>query len=265
MLPEFALEFGLPFSIGIIGAIAMLLWSATQYPTQRFSIWLDITIIASVCAIFFGRFLQVWFVNYRYYDVYPEDRLDIWYGGISWQGALFGGLAILLMLARWRKLDIVALSDGIALGLPLLMISGWWGCRGGGCGYSAIVTDDSPSPWLTSYLPDRFGDVWLRYEWQVLGMLLALLIWLIISSITLQDRLQGKRLGLTLILIGSTMLMLSIGRDDWLPTRLGNYGTRWLDLAVILSGVTWLIAVSRLGRSTMKLRTAEIGELTNAR
>lgn len=252
MLPDFSLQVGLIAGLGIIGAAFLLWWQAAQHPHQDFRRWLDVILLSSLAAIITGRLVHVWFVNYRYFEAYPADMWDIWYGGLNWQSGLLASLLVMILATRWRKVALGPFSDGVALLLPLLMLNGWWACRAGGCGYSAVLEDETTPNWLSGYLPDRFGDVWLRYEWQLLGMLAALLIWLLIGGLTLTDRLHNRRLGITLILIGSAMLALSFGRDDWLETRLGDTGTRWFDVMVIAVGFGWLLTPRGHSHSTIK-------------
>ncbi len=251
---ELSFQFGFIISIGLLGAAFLLWWQASQYPPQDMRRWLDVLLSSSLVAIIVGRGVQVWFVDYRYFEAYPSEIWNIWYGGFNWQGGLMAGLGTMIVLARWRSVPVGILSDGVALCLPLLMMQGWWGCRVGGCGYGSILDEQAAPNWQVGYLPDQFGDVWLRYEWQVLGMLVGLLIWLIISGLTLQQYLVGRRLGLALLLIGVAMLGLSIGRDDGLITRIGSDGTRWLDVLVMVAGFGWLIAPLSADHSTIKAK-----------
>ncbi|PJF43757.1 MAG: hypothetical protein CUN55_07460 [Phototrophicales bacterium] len=253
MLPELSYQFGLIITSGLLESAFLLWWQSKQMPTQNIRKWLDILLISGIIAIIAARIVHVWFINYRYFSAYPSDIWDIWYGGLNWQSGLIAGLTAILILARHQNINLAPLSDGIALCLPLWMLHGWWACRYGGCGYSTALGEDNHSTWLVGYLPDQFGDVWLRYEWQILGMAFALCIWLIIGSFTVTNRFQGKRLGYTLILIGVAMLALSLGRDDLVTTRIGTHGTRWLDILVISLGVLWL----RWGTNNDKI-TSEI-------
>lgn len=257
MLPDLSLQVGLLITSGILGAVFLLWWQAAQFPDQDFWRWLDVILISAVAGLIIGRVVHVWFVNYRYFEAYPTEIWNIWYGGLNWQSGLMVSLAVMIIAAHWRNIPLAALSDGVALTLPLLMLQGWWACREGGCGYSTVLTDDTICGWFVGYLPDRFGDVWLRYEWQVLGMLVALVIWLFLGTITLSNTFVGQRLGIALTLIGIAMLGMSLERDDWLETRLGGYGTRWLDLMVIGAGIGWVV-FSRT-QSTMEPEATEIG------
>lgn len=259
MLPELSLHVGLNISLGIMGAAFLLWWQAAQYPQQDVRRWLDVMLLSSLAAIIVGRLVHVWFVNYRYFEAYPADVWKMWYGGLNWQCGLLTGLVVMILATRWRNVAHGPFSDGVALILPLLMLHGWWACRAGGCGYSAILDDHTTSNWVSGYLPDRFGDVWLRHEWQILGMIAALIIWLIIGGLTLEDRLSGRRLGIALILIGGAMLALSFGRDDWLDTRLGDTGTRWFDVIIMAAGFAWLLIPCGHSHSTINPETTVAG------
>ena len=102
--------------------------------------------------------------NWAYYRDHIDKAVRLSDGGLSWHGALIGGILILagwLAVRRpfrssvpdWRDL-LDVLSPGLALGSAL----GWVGCLLTGCGYGAEASGyPPPQAWLTAWLPDIYG------------------------------------------------------------------------------------------------------------
>ncbi|KAB2865801.1 MAG: hypothetical protein F9K46_03515, partial [Anaerolineae bacterium] len=112
--------FGLQFSIGILAALGAIAWSAAQRPTpsRRIGAWLDVALAALVSGLIAARVVYV-LMDWDYFRYFPEDWLDVWYGGVEWHSGIIGGLLGARGMARLRKVPFGEFSDGLALALPL--------------------------------------------------------------------------------------------------------------------------------------------------
>ncbi len=105
-------------------------------------------------------------INWAYFGDHLDQAWAIWQGGLSWHGALWGGLAWIAVwyLVRRRRgppvLNWRDLADAAAPGLALGGAWGWLGCLLTGCGYGAEAGGYTPPvSWFVARLPDIFG-VW---------------------------------------------------------------------------------------------------------
>src|SRR3954470_13709805 len=67
------------------------------------------------------------FTGYSWSEHGITGTVQIWKGGLSIWGAVAGGLIAVIVLARVRHLDVLALMDAIAPGVVLAQAIGRWG------------------------------------------------------------------------------------------------------------------------------------------
>ncbi|MBZ0317032.1 MAG: prolipoprotein diacylglyceryl transferase [Anaerolineae bacterium] len=197
-VPELTIAqfFGLQFSIGILAALVAIAWSAVQHPTpsRRIGAWLDLALAALVSGLIVARVVYV-LMDWAYFRYFPEDWLDVWYGGVEWHSGIIGGLVGAWGMARLRKVPFGEFSDGLALALPLGVMGGWWACRHAGCGCGRVVNPQADVPsWLTGHLIDLAGDVTLRYETQIFGIGATLIVLIGVTWLTVHEQWAGYRL-----------------------------------------------------------------------
>src|SRR5690606_34582458 len=100
-----------------------------------------------------------------YFKDHVGEAFSLRAGGLSWHGALFGGLLGAWLVARWRRLPFRPVADALALAWPLGVIAVWAGCLASACGYGAEVWTLAAYPeWMVSEAPDVFGVVVPRYN-----------------------------------------------------------------------------------------------------
>lgn len=137
--------------------------------------------------------------NWAYWSDHLAQALDLRAGGLSWHGALLGGMAAAVVwyivprtsaanpdasrpryeMPNWRKLLDVA-APGIALGAAF----GWLGCLLTGACYGAEAVGYAPPlSWLAADLPDIFGIDRVRFLVQPLMIVWCLglcgVLWLL--------------------------------------------------------------------------------------
>jgi prolipoprotein diacylglyceryltransferase len=126
--------------------------------------------------------------HWTYYVDHLDKALDITEGGLTWTGALAGGVAVLgVWIAAKRRCDssvpgLRAWLDLAAPGLAWGCALGWLGALLTGSAYGAEASGYGPPlAWLTARLPDLYGVVAPRFVTQpamiAACLLLGALLW----------------------------------------------------------------------------------------
>ncbi len=210
--------------------------------------WFDAGLGALSGGVIGARLLHVIF-TWGYFANHLAEIPNLRAGGLSWHGALYGGLIGLALAARWRGVPFRPLADALALAWPVGVIAAWAGCWASACGYGAEVWTLADFPvWAVSERPDVFGVVAPRYNVQAFGVGVGAILLAAILLITLFGWLRGYRLWLVLALTGAGMFVLGFFRGEISPSPLPNISRDQLfDLSVI--------AVSAVAASATRLYT----------
>jgi prolipoprotein diacylglyceryl transferase len=117
--------YGLMLAIGVLVAarVAEKRWIRTGRNPKDLSAIVVPVVIAGVI----GARVYHLFTGYKWSEGGFVGAFEIWKGGLSIWGAVAGGLIALLVLARRRNLDALALMDAIAPGVVLAQAIGRWG------------------------------------------------------------------------------------------------------------------------------------------
>lgn len=225
--------FSLQFGVGVFAGLLAIVWFAYRHDPDRVGAWLDVGLGTLIGGTLTARLAYV-LLNLEYFREYPEDSWRLWYGGLSWHGALIGGALGMWVVARWRRVPVIRFTDALALAFPLGMMSAWWACRRAGCGYGKMVDDSEVSDWLTGYLPDLSGNIELRLELQIIGVWIGFLLLVLMVILTLKDWLPGVRLWLLLFLTGLIMFGMGFFRGDPADTVLGRRVDQNLDAVLMI-------------------------------
>ena len=201
--PFFLYGYSVALGLGVAASLGLMAYLARKDVETS---WLDGALLALLAGVLGGRFGFV-VGQWAYFQERPSEIMDIWQGGLSYHGALLAGLLTLWLWCWWRKRPFYTYALLLAPSLALLHVFGWLACWLEGCGYGreAVLDGTIWMQWLTADLPDDFGVFALRYQTQVLGILLSLLVFVVVwwangrwSSPRL---LGGTLLALTLIQI----------------------------------------------------------------
>lgn len=106
---------------------------------------LEAVIVATVAGLLGSRILYV-ILNWDQFGGNWQDIFLSRFAGLTFYGALFGGIAAVLLWSRWRKVDFFKLTDLCAPYLALGYAFGRIGCFLNGCCYGRV----SVVPWAVT-------------------------------------------------------------------------------------------------------------------
>lgn len=179
--------------------------------------WFDVFLLCLTGALLGGR---IGFVLGEW--AYFQERLPlawrIWQGGLSYHGALFGGLLLLGVWAVVGKRPFFSLLDLFTPAFVLLHGFGWLACWLDGCAYGreTILHGVPWLDWLAASQPDNFGIIALRYQTQLLGGLSAAFVGLPLWRWARRAA-PGALFLLSLTLLSLTRIPLTWTRGDNVP------------------------------------------------
>ncbi|MCA9959793.1 MAG: prolipoprotein diacylglyceryl transferase [Anaerolineales bacterium] len=221
--------------VGILSGLLLTAWRVTRSPDKALAtVWFDAFLLCLAMALIGGR---VGFVIGEW--GYFQERLPlawrIWQGGLSYHGALLGGLLGLVLWAGVRKRPLWPLLDLFTPAFVLLHMFGWLACWYEGCAYGhETILHGSPwLDWLAASLPDQFGIFALRYQTQLLGGMGAVLVGLLLWRRGHHET-PGITFLLALGLLSLTRLPLAVWRGDTVPLLAGVRLDMALDILLVL-------------------------------
>jgi len=117
--------YGLMLAIGVLVAakIADVRWQRTSNNPKVIS---EIAVPVVVAGVIGARVYHL-FTGYKWSEGGVVGAFEIWKGGLSIWGAVGGGLVVVVILARRRHLDTLALLDAIGPGVVVAQAIGRWG------------------------------------------------------------------------------------------------------------------------------------------
>jgi hypothetical protein len=127
----------------------------------------------------------------------------------------------------------------LALGLPFVLMSGWWACRRVGCGFGIAIetTEDIPT-WIMGFLPDTQGNIEPRLELQIFAVWVSFGLFVLVALLTLKNWLPHVRLWLLLFLTGVGMYITGYFRGDEVDMVLGRRLDQNFDAVLMILSAT---------------------------
>lgn len=227
-----------------LGVLAGLVWIVWQSPPRQTARRVEAGLLALVGALVGARAVHVAFY-WPYFQEHAWESLLFFQGGLSWPGALVGGLLGLCLYTIFSRQSIASLADALLPLLTALTVSAWLGCWLDGCAYGPPA-----SGWWGIASPDEWGIASLRWPLQLAGALLAMIFFWLLESLPWSGlgksgmRASLGLLGLALLLLGSAML-----RADPLPAWRGLPLDAWAAMGFILLALVCLGVVLIRGQS----------------
>ncbi len=204
----FIYSFTVVLALGVLLATLLTAGLARKYFAPD---WFDALLIVFAAALLGGR---IGFVigQWTYFQERPAQTWLIWQGGFSYHGALVVGLVALFLWTAAHDGQFYSYAALFSPGLALTVTVGWLACWFDGCAYGR----ETIMGFWSADLPDEFGVFALRYQTQLIGLLLSLAAFLTI--LWLFSRVPPATLvWSTLLLLSIAHLVPSIYRGDPIP------------------------------------------------
>jgi phosphatidylglycerol---prolipoprotein diacylglyceryl transferase len=141
------------------------LWGAIRRPTTAeiddLLVWVALGVVLG------GRVGYVLFYNFQSYLTDPTEILAVWRGGMSFHGGLLGTIVAILLFARSRGLNVVAMMDLAAVVTPVGLFFGrianfingeLWGRPAPDFPYAVVFPHAGPLPRHPSQLYEALGE-----------------------------------------------------------------------------------------------------------
>lgn len=196
------------FAVGILAALFLTARLARDYNAPN---WLMAWLTLFVGALIGGR-LGFVFWRWDYFQQRPFQTFQLWRGGLSYWGALAGGLVALWLWTRWQKRPFFTYANLFAPALVLVHAAGWLACYFEGCAYGR----ETFTGLLATDLPDEFGIFAVRYQTQLIGFFLTVILFLALLWFWRRGW-NGRLFWIALFGLGCIQLLITFLRGDPFP------------------------------------------------
>ncbi len=235
--------------IGLLSGAAIVYLAARRRGLDATCV-LDAMLTAALGGLVGGRAMYV-VAHWDYYQDYVHRALRLWDGGLSWHGALAGGLAGVLTYRALRKLrgkpsqriSLQQTLDVLTPGAAMVATCAWLGCLTAGCAYGLETYPVQEVLWkLSMELPDLYGIQAPRVAVQLLGAGWGAVVLIVVLIAGRSERFAGLVFPLWLTLHSTGSFGLEFLRADEVPMIISWRADQMADLALTLFGCTALIA-----------------------
>ncbi len=181
-------------------------------------------------------------VDWGHFQANPFEIIAVWSGGLTWAGALAGGLLALPFAARAENFTTGQLADGLLpLALPLT-IAVWLGAWQSGSAYGPLAAGQF---WAIP-ARDEWGVLAARFPLQLIGALATLALFAGLDALRAKFKAPGQLASVALLGLSLILLAASFLRADPAPTWRGLRLETWACLAFGLFAVlAWLSPLLR--------------------
>lgn len=167
----------------------------------------------------------------------PLDILNLRKGGLSWHGALLGGLLGAYLFAKSRKLSLKKICDILSAPAVIGLAVGRIGCLLNGCCYGRI----SAVKWAVDL--SAAGIIGKRHPAQIYEMIFDLIVFLLILFWLPRKKFDGEVFLGMLSLYSAARFVVEFFREEpvlWFGLTLAQYVSI---AAIIICG--WIIFIGR--------------------
>ena len=233
------------YSLALALGITLSMGIGLRRAALRPSVLIDAGLGACLGGVIGARIVHV-LLNWAYFADNLSEALRPSAGGLDWHGALIGGLIGLGIVSIWRRLNLRMLLDALSPALPLLAFAGWLGCWAAVCAYGAEVDTLAHYPaFVAAETRDVFGIVAPRYNTQVFGMALALVLLVVSFVLIRQGWLKNRRFWILLALLSAGMFGIGFFRGDYAIMVAGLRADQVLDGSFFLWSILVMILSPR--------------------
>lgn len=197
---------------GLMTVVAYLVVLGIMKYTRRFEdldqdTALDCTIYAIAGGVSGARLLYV-LMNYKLYLDKPLDALNIREGGLSWYGALIGGVFAIWILSLVKKMSFPKLIDFTAVHGVIALAVGRVGCFLNGCCYGRV----SDLPWAADFSAAHIDG--RRHPTQLYESILLVIFFLILLKLWKYKKFDGEMTLAAFFFNGVSRFTVEFFRDN---------------------------------------------------
>jgi prolipoprotein diacylglyceryltransferase len=222
-----------------LGVLAGMLWVAWRAPARQTVRLVDASLLVLLGALIGARAVHVAF-NWPYFQEHVWESLLFFQGGLSWPGALAGGLLTLGIYAVCSHQSLAMLADALLPLLVALSASAWLGCWLDGCAYGPPT-----SAWWGIPSPDEWGAVLNRWPIQFVWAFLTIASFGLLENLPWPGlRKPGLRASLGLFSLALLLLASALLRADPLPAWRGLPIDAWAALGFMIVTLACLPAIA---------------------
>ena len=213
------------------------------------SVWMILAGIAGARALFVA-------LDWSDYKGHPARWFQIWEGGISFHGALFGGLLALIVYCRVKHISALKFADLVAPAVMVGYAIGRVGCFFNGCCYGAETT----MPWGV-----RFNDEghWTNpsHPTQLYSTILSAIFVFVLQRMYERKAFDGQVLCWYMILAAAERFIMEIWRAGVTSTggALGMTDVQLLCIVLAFGGIVGLVILKRRAKVTSNRGNAVLG------
>jgi phosphatidylglycerol:prolipoprotein diacylglycerol transferase len=220
------------------------LWGGRAHPTPTDID--DLIVYAALGVVLGGRIAYVLFYNFDFYLERPWEILTVWRGGMSFHGGLIGCMLAMALLARSRRLPVLAFYDTVAAVVPIGLFLGrlanfvngeLWG-RVSDVPWAMVFPNAGPQPRHPSQL----------YEAGLEGVALFIILSLVVRRGGL--RREGLVSGLFGLGYGLSRIAVEFLREP--DAQVGYLYGGWLTMGMLLSLPVALAGAALIGHALRK-------------
>ncbi|MFN8024977.1 MAG: prolipoprotein diacylglyceryl transferase [Acidimicrobiia bacterium] len=232
--------YGIVLAVGVLVAVfvAEHRWRNRGYP--RDGIY-DICFWVVVWGVIGARLYHV-VTDYQLFEDDPWRAFQIWKGGLAiWGAVLGGGIAVAVITIR-RKMDTLAVTDVMAVGIVLAQAIGRWG----NWFNQELFGKPSTLPWALQIAPEHRPAGYTQYAtFQPTFLYESLFCLAVAGVLLLAERRFRLRKGQTFALY---VMLYCVGRFWFEYLRIdpahhvaGLRINGWVSIGVFLAGLAWFL------------------------
>jgi len=201
----------------------------------------DVALAAALGGLVLARAAYVG-VHWAYYADHLNQALQVWEGGLLWQGALVGAILGAAAMCAARDLQLLVLLDILTPGAASLAFFAWLACHMIGCAWGVETYPGQGPLWTLSLdLPDLYGLREPRVAVQLLGAGWSAILLGLVLVLQRRPQYDGAVFTLWLTLHSLGSLGLGFLRADETVSVAGWRIDQWANLALSIVGAAMLL------------------------
>lgn len=237
----------------ILGVGVTIFFAKVEKKEELIEPILDLSPLLLLGGLIGARFWQVFFFDWPYYRLYPEEIIAVWHGGLSIQGGIAGALVVAIIYIRRKHLPFWSLADLVAPGLILAQSVGRNANLLNGDAFGNPTGGDFGILYPEGTIArQKFGDqpLWPAEVWE--GQI-DILIFALLLILKIKKWLPGYVFLFYLILYNLSRLFLEYLRGDS-PQYLFNWtAAQWSSVVTIAIAIALLIFLHRKNQKNKDL------------